>query len=430
MKKITKIVSVVLALLMLGTVAGCSNSKTISLGTSMENAWAYRYQDIEVPIGLYLNYMSIAYQDASSKYEGEGMTGDSKIKDNDDKEVTVSEYVKSEAKRYCMEYIAYQMDAKNVVEGTDYAYTAEDVDKYVDDYFSQMESMYAMYGYTGYSRDSMYSSVEGMGVSKQSYDASIAYEYYKDAIFKGLYATGGKQEVSNDELEKYFTESYTHYRYVFASYKTTETVEGADTDTTTEVDITDELKKEYKEVFEGIANSTESAESFGNGVLDYMKKYEITSDPTVARTEKLDNSSANEDVLAAVKELGDNKAKVVEAEDGIYVVFKGDIKEYVDFLTIEMPTIETETTDDTADETADATEDADTADTEADSAETEPEYKLNEVTSGMNRDTLLYEYKDEDFKTYTADIVAKIAGDVTSNDKEISKYDVSMFAAE
>ncbi|MCR5636528.1 MAG: hypothetical protein K6F76_05065 [Clostridiales bacterium] len=434
MRRFLRLVAVVLAVLTLAACIGCSGNSTVSLGTSVGDAWSYRYKDIEVPIGVYINYLNIAYQNASSKYDGDDMTADSLIKDDNDKEVKVSDYVKSEAERYCKEYIVLQLDAKELLKGTNYAYTESDVDQYIDDYFGQMESMYSMYGYS-YSRDTAYSSVSQYGISKASYDASIAYDYYRDAIFKGLYATGGKEEVKDDEIEKYFTDNYTHYRYVFASYK--ETVADAsatDTDATTETDVSDEKKAAYKKSFESIAKATKSAEDFENGVLSYMKENEITSDPTSARTEVLDDSTAKEEILNAVKELKNNTAKVVEAEDGsgIYVVFKGDIKEYVDFMTVALPETTTTEDADTADnaenETSVDAENTENGDTDAESEE--PTYSINPVSSGVTRDTLLYASKDEAFKAYVKALVEKYDADIQANEKELAKYDVNMFIAQ
>ena len=218
--------------------------------------------------------------------------------------------------------------------------------------------------------------------------------------------------------------------------------DGTDTDITTDVD--GDTKKAYTDLFNDIAKSVKTTEDFENGVLSYMEEYEITEDPTIANTVILEEDTDDE-IINAVKGLKTNEATVVEAEDGsgVYLVFKGNVDDYVDFFfnfadmmggeteeaTTEEATtdtateaVDTEATSDTAEETTDT----ETATTDTD-VETEPEYKLNSVTSGLTRDGLLYEYKDAEFKQYVEDLITKYQSEISINEKELAKYTAEMF---
>ena len=104
MKSFAKLISLALAAVMLVSAAGCSASspKSISLGSSLDNAWTYKSGDDTLATGVYINFLRLSYSSASSKVEdtSAGVTADTKIKDDDGKETTVGALAEKEAARY------------------------------------------------------------------------------------------------------------------------------------------------------------------------------------------------------------------------------------------------------------------------------------------------------------------------------------------
>ena len=132
------------------------------------------------------------------------------------------------------------------------------------------------------------------------------------------------------EVTKYFTDNYTDYYYIHYSLKTTD----ADGNS---VDISDDDKDKVTKYFAKYATELNEGKKTPTEIdAEYKTDFELGSDDTVpsaAETKKLADSSMNEEVQKAIKDLGDKKADIKTIDDTIYVLYKGSISEKAKNIT-------------------------------------------------------------------------------------------------
>lgn len=435
MNSTKKILAFILAAVMVVSLTSCT--KTVSLGTTTEKAWCYKNDDLTLPIGVYLNYLYAGYSESSNAVK-EGLDSDSNVtkfgsmeyKDSDGNKTTVEEYAKKIAKQSSLEYLLFWNKLKELK--GDKAPTQQEVNTYIEDYKKQTEEMYQAYGYS-YSFDNVYSSIAGYGISSKSYDLCIGADYLYEALFRAIYDTDGDTPVKDDELKSYFIDKFTHYRYIKVDYKKTITVkDGTDSDAkdkTTDTDMDGDEKKEKKDYMTKFATSVNSVKDLEEATIKYMKANDLSYDPTISHTDIIDEDNTEEIIYKALKDLGTNKAVYVEDEKQTcgYLIFKGDIKDYVDFFEVKNDSTkdENKTSDtDTSSDKEESTDKETTSDTD-DKKDDKKEPTVNKVTSGFTRFSLLMKMKQDEFEKYLEDEVSKLKYE--TNEAEISKYSVSIF---
>lgn len=327
MKILKKAVAAALAVGMLATATGCSDT-----------SWSFKDDKTTLSIGTYIYYMAGAYSYASQSAQAdvevttdaEGATEatekvdvmTAKIKDNDENEVTGKDYILNTAEQSCKTLI----------------YTLEKFDelglKLSDSEQTQIDTIAAQgWTYSG-------SAYESIGVSEASYKLAYAeFSTKYEAVFKALYGKGGEKEVTDDQLKEYYTSNYVDYSYIPINlYKTAESSdESSDsTSTTTEALSDDEIKK-ITDTMNGYKDQLNKGEKTFDEIDKAFMEYQSLTDSTATTAQEiLDKSSAPADIIDKVKELDNKKADVITVGEGntavMYLVYRGDINDKVSNL--------------------------------------------------------------------------------------------------
>lgn len=204
MKKIKTILSVMLAAVMLLSLAAChpANETAVTVG------------EMEVPAGIYLCAMIQAdgearnTVDAALAAESEDSTGVDAEEINYYKEkidgTDFTKWVKDRTLQMVKEYAVYTTLFNEAGLELDDA-TKEELDYMADYYWNS-------YGYS--------EIYEPNGVSYESYKEFFTYSYRTRAYFLSIYGEGGTNAVSEDELNKTITDNFAVAKVLSVSYST------------------------------------------------------------------------------------------------------------------------------------------------------------------------------------------------------------------
>lgn len=325
MNNLKKILAVLLAVLMIVATAGCSRKP----------GYSYKTDNTTYAEGIYIYSMFSAYNEAYSILQNN-------LGDNFDPSASIlnltSTFDESGEEMLCNDWVIKQADlmtrqlivldeeiAKYSItldkNQLDSARTVAKEDWYLGPY-------YEYYVASGYDAVSYKSVLEPFGVSFDSYLTSTTLASAKQsAIFNHLYNKGGEKEVSDSEITKYFTDNYTSYAYFpIELYEST-------TDDSTGQKVyfpySDELIKDREKELDSYVKLMDKGTEYSEIISEYMKKHDITIDPTVENTEILETSSLGEEILKALKGLDAGKATYIRVGEGdtssIFFITKFDI---------------------------------------------------------------------------------------------------------
>ena len=208
MKPTVKIGSLLLAVVM-------ALSAVFATGCSMSKEWSYKTSDKELAIGVYIYCLDLAYQQAQTKakelddYDGTNDKWlDLEITDDDGNTAVAREWIKDDAQKKCLNFLAVEKGMKDEGASVDEA-TQQAADEQAKTYWNV--GQYANYGYIM----PMSKELEPYGISFDSFRyCTSQYSVNYSALFAKLYGEGGSQEVSDSELEEYFIENYVDYSYI------------------------------------------------------------------------------------------------------------------------------------------------------------------------------------------------------------------------
>ena len=326
MRNVTKILCVVLALVVALSAASCTLTKQYS----------YKTDDVELPIGVYIYYLQTAYNEAQSlaqksdKYDSEAGTYDGsksflkmEITDDDGVTAVAEQWITDKAAEYMDESVAIYHEYKALGATLDEA-TA-----------SYYESMYESYW------DSISENYEKYGISYGSFiQAGITISLMRSAVFDAEYAVDGPHAVADDDLQKFFDENFTSYKYFSANlYTSVETpvtdADGNETTESTDTAMSDKEVKSYESTFKAYADKiNNSGRTFDDAVNAYNKKYNAEITPT-EEVKKLDEDTTDE-IEKNVIGLKEGEAKYVIIGDDensrqIYLIYKAPIADEKDY---------------------------------------------------------------------------------------------------
>ena len=317
MKPTVKIGSLLLAVVM-------ALSAVLATGCSMGKEWSYKTSDKELAIGVYIYCLDLAYQQAQTKakelddYDGTNDKWlDLEITDDDGNTAVARQWIKDDAQKKCLNFLAVEKGMKDEGASVDEA-TQQAADEQAKTYWNV--GQYANYGYIM----PMSKELEPYGISYDSFRyCTSQYSVNYSALFAKLYGEGGSQEVSDSELEDYFIENYVDYSYIPVQLYEASTDEAGES---TNVALSDEKIADYTSELEGYVKDIDDGKSYDDVVSEYTEKHELSQSPAVDNTEQLENVSAGDQIKDALKELGNNKAVTVKVGEGdsgmLYLVYK------------------------------------------------------------------------------------------------------------
>ncbi|MBR0338372.1 MAG: hypothetical protein IIX22_08140 [Ruminococcus sp.] len=317
MKPTVKIGSLLLAVVM-------ALSAVLATGCSMGKEWSYKTSDKELAIGVYIYCLDLAYQQAQTKakelddYDGTNDKWlDLEITDDDGNTAVARQWIKDDAQKKCLNFLAVEKGMKDEGASVDEA-TQQAADEQAKTYWNV--GQYANYGYIM----PMSKELEPYGISYDSFRyCTSQYSVNYSALFAKLYGEGGSQEVSDSELEDYFIENYVDYSYIPVQLYEASTDEAGESKS---VALSDEKIADYTAELEGYVKEINDGKSYDDVVSAYTEKHELSQSPAVDNTEQLENVSAGDQIKDALKELGNNKAVTVKVGEGdsgmLYLVYK------------------------------------------------------------------------------------------------------------
>lgn len=320
MKPALKIGSLFLAVLM-------AASAVFASGCSFNKEWSYKTSEKELAIGVYIYALDAAFQQAQTKakeLEDYDATNDKwldlEITDDDGNTAVARQWIKDQAQKTCLEYLAVEKalaDEGASVSEADQQAADEQAKTYWD------VGQYANYGYIM----PMSKELEPYGVSFDSFRYCTAqYSANYSTLFAALYEEGGSQAVSAEELQKFMEESYVSYTYFSVPLYEASTDEAGES---VNVAYSDDKVKELTDELEGYAKDIDGGKAYADVIADYMERNSVENDPSVDNTEQLDSFSMGDELKEAVEKLGSEKATTVKVGEGdtatLYLVYKKDI---------------------------------------------------------------------------------------------------------
>ncbi|MBQ3299356.1 MAG: hypothetical protein IJG99_03590 [Ruminococcus sp.] len=299
-------------------------SAVFATGCSMSKEWSYKTSDKELAIGVYIYCLDLAYQQAQTKakelddYDGTNDKWlDLEITDDDGNTAVAREWIKDDAQKKCLNFLAVEKGMKDEGASVDEA-TQQAADEQAKTYWNV--GQYANYGYIM----PMSKELEPYGISFDSFRyCTSQYSVNYSALFAKLYGEGGSQEVSDSELEEYFIENYVDYSYIPVQLYEASTDEAGESKN---VALSSDKIAEYNSEFEGYVKDINDGKSYDDVVSAYTEKHELSQSPAVDNTEQLESVSAGDQIKDALKDLGNNKAVTITVGEGdsgmLYLVYK------------------------------------------------------------------------------------------------------------
>ena len=326
MKAIKKITAAFLAVLMIMSISGCSTKPE----------WSYKVDDNEMQIGVYIYALYTAYNQAATYassaegYDAEKSFLNLTITDDDGETAVAKDWIVDTAKELTKNILTIEEE----FEARGLTLTAEDeaAAKESADNDWNLGPYYDMYLAYGMMPTPYKDILEPYGVSYESFErASYMASAKQTALFEEIYINDEETAVSTEDLTNYFTENYTSYSYLSVRLADSST---DDSGSTTYTAMSDEDIAEIESTLQGYAdNINNGAGTFAEQMVEYTALKELESDPSTSAVENLDESSLNEDVIAALNELEEGKASLVkigEAENAYYyLVYKAPIADSI-----------------------------------------------------------------------------------------------------
>lgn len=324
MKSFMKVCSLLLAVIIAVVAVGCTP-------VSLKAEWSYKTDTNELPIGVYIYSLNLAYSQAesyASELDEYDATSDAwldlEITDDDGEKAVAREWIKNEAEKMCLAYLVVDEQIEKL--GIDVSgATMDSANSQAKEYWDM--GQYASYGYFM----PMSEDLEPYGISYDSFAyCTTQFSVKYQAVFNKVYGEGGSKEVADSEYETYFTENYSDYSYFLVNLYEASTDEAG---TQINVAVSDAEEKKLTSELDGYAERVNKGESYDDVIADYMKANDLDTDPATSNVENLENSSLGEDVLEAIKSLDNNKATTLKVGDDdtavYYFVYKRDIKDDV-----------------------------------------------------------------------------------------------------
>jgi hypothetical protein len=373
-----KIGSFLLAVMMIFTAVFAAGCTPISLNQE----WSYKTASQELPIGVYIYSLDLAYSQAQSYAEDQlddyttesDAWLDEEITDDDDTTEVARTWIKNQAELMCLSYLV--IDEQITAEGADVS--TDDIaaaDEQAETYWNV--GQYADYGYIMPMSDDL----EPYGISLDSFKyCTTEYSVKYSALFSKVYGEGGSKEVTDSELTDFFTENYVDYSYITVNLYESTTDEAGDS---SNVALSDDDAKKLTDEFDGYAKSLNAGDAYSDVIEKYMTANELDTDPTVSNVENIDSSSLGDELIEALKNLDSNKATTLTVGEGdsaiYYLIYKNNINDDVD----------------------------------------------DYVGSETNKSSVLSSMKSEEFSDYIKDLTKEL--DYEANTSVLEKYDPNMF---
>ncbi len=290
MKKVKRIVASLLAAGLILSATACNKV----------GSWAIKQEDFEVPVGAYIMYLYSAYVNASSQVADTSASPlGQKVEDTDATQWIINEALSSSA-----ELIALH----NMCKTANIALTNEEkssIQSSVDNNWDTNGDVY-----------------NAMGVSKESLKTMSEYTALSKKLFQSIYGEGGAKAVATADIEKYYYEHYTTFKYISVSLK----------DSSGNA-FSQEDKDKTKADLQKYLDSYLAGKTFSEVTNDYNAAHPNATVTGREVVTDLEVAGYTEELTKALKDLKAGEGTVVTSGSYMYLLFKYDItkeKTYLD----------------------------------------------------------------------------------------------------
>ena len=313
--------------LLLVAVMACS--AIFASGCSFNKEWSYKTSDKELAIGVYIYTLDLAFQQGQTfakKLDDYDATNDKwfdlEITDDDGNTAVARQWMKDKAQEMCLEFLAVEKALKD--EGATPDEATLTANKQESTTYWNV-GPYAQYGQIM----PMSKTLEPYGISYESFEYCTAvHSANYSALFDAVYGAGGSQEVTDEELSKFFVENYADYSYIPVQlYESTTDDDGQQTSTA----LSEDKIKELTDELEGYVSDINGGKNMDDVDKAYTEKHELAQSAMVSNVEQLESFSAGDDLKTAYEKLDSGKATTVKVGEGetamLYLLYKKDINE-------------------------------------------------------------------------------------------------------
>lgn len=329
MKNFTKLLAVILCLVIALSTAACS----------MKPQWSYKEAgaDEELPIGVYVYALYNAYNQArtyaqetegydqqTGLYGGETSFLNVKITDDDGKTAIASQWIYEEADKTMKTLLAINKEYDRLGATMDEAKAKANIKA---EWTGEMYQQYIDMGYMV----SDQTTLEGFGVSYESYEYFKLAIQKEQVIFDKLYEDGGEKAVPMADVTKFFEENYTSYTYFNTNLYTTDSQATENGALSSNKPMSDKEVKDNEKRYEGYVNSIKSGKSIDDIKKSFKADYKLENDTAVSRIELTKEISAGEDIKKALETLKEGEATYITVgtnadSKSLYFIYKAPIK--------------------------------------------------------------------------------------------------------
>lgn len=347
-KRIRPFFAFLLIFCLLFTAVGCSGN---------DNSWAAKKGDTTIPIGVYLYFLSSACNEAADLVEDPSKD----VLKQTIEDLPAETWIRNRA----VFHLNYYLTALQLAQERELSLTAEEKASAL----SASTTSFNQY------KDLM----DEYGISLSSYSAAYMEQtLLLDKLFFSIYGEDGEQAISDKDLEAYFEDSYTYYKYI------TKTLYNYVNGTYTV--MTEEEMAEAKKEFDDYLAEFNAGTMTMDDIVDAYEatpSYQMfkTEDAKSALSESVTNFSDTDKIGIALSSIKPGQAAVVDyssAYSSYFLVFKMDIRD------------------------------------------------KTEEWMDSNRDTILADFKSEDFKQFIEDNFSNLT-DVTLNESALNSIKLSKF---
>ncbi len=282
--------------MLLGMLVGCSTPKLVIAGTPKTVG---KINGQEIPTGEYLaymyaNFMDVYFSQGLYQYAQYGLdpwtqeitygTGDAA------QQVTMEDYMRL----YTQDVMVQHAVMRQMMEQNGIQYDAEDL-KSFDESFASMNEEETL----------------EMGISLENMrKAYMNIRLNPSTLLEGLYGKGGKREVAESELKKYFEENYVSYKIISISLTDEDGKE-----------LAADKKKEKTEQLNKYLETYKKDKNF-EALVDNYTKLNAAEGTTVEASKDEDNrrnadaTDMDEYLVKEIRKLENGEAAVVEYKSG------------------------------------------------------------------------------------------------------------------
>ncbi len=296
MKNIKRIISLMLACVMLLTVlAGCSMPKIVIGGTPKTVG---TLAGEKVPTGEYLAYMYTSFMDVYfsqglyqyAQYGMDGWAQELTYGESDSaKKVSAEEYIRLATR----DEMITQAAARQLMEKYKITWDEEELKNLEDSFATANEEEFLSMGFNKEHLLNVYKNIS----------------LNESALLMGLYGEGGEREVAEADLKKYFDENYLSYKIISVSLTDSEGKE-----------LSADKKKEQTDLLNGYLADYNKDKNF-EAIVDKYNKYKAEKDKSTEKVEaskdednrkNADATNMDEYLVKEIRKLKVNEAAVVE----------------------------------------------------------------------------------------------------------------------